>query len=105
VEYVRRAAGRDRPFFLYVPFNAPHYPLHAPAHYVDRFRGLSPERRIMAAMLASMDEGVGAILEELARAGLRETPSSSSRATTARPARRATGSTVGPIPTTGPGAG
>jgi len=72
VEYVRRAAGRDRPFFLYVPFNAPHYPLHAPAHYVDRFRGLSPERRIMAAMLASMDEEVGAILEELARAGLRE---------------------------------
>lgn len=72
VEYVRRAAGRDRPFFLYVPFNAPHYPLHAPAHWVDRFRGLPPERRIMAAMLAAMDDGVGAILEELARAGLRE---------------------------------
>ena len=22
---------------LYVPFNAPHYPMHAPARYLDRF--------------------------------------------------------------------
>lgn len=72
VDYVRRAAARGEPFFLYVPFNAPHYPLHAPPRYVDRFRGLPSERRIMAAMLASMDEGVGAIVGELERAGLRE---------------------------------
>ncbi len=72
VDYVQRAARRDEPFFLYVPFNAPHYPLHAPARYLDRFPDLPPERRIMAAMIAAMDDGVGAIVDELSRRGLRD---------------------------------
>ncbi len=70
VDYVRRASRRDEPFFLYVPFNAPHYPLHAPARYMDRFPDLPPERRIMAAMLAAMDDGIGAIVGELSRSGV-----------------------------------
>ena len=72
VDYVQRASRREAPFFLYVPFNAPHYPLHAPARYLDRFPALRPERRIMAAMLAAMDDGIGAIVDELARTGLRD---------------------------------
>jgi arylsulfatase A-like enzyme len=72
IDYIRRASGRDEPFFLYVPFNAPHYPLHAPTRYLDRFPDLPRERRIMAAMLAAMDDGIGAILDELSRSGQRE---------------------------------
>ena len=72
VDYIRRASRRDEPFFLYVPFNAPHYPLHAPARYLDRFPSLPPERRIMAAMLAAMDDGIGEIVDELSRAGARD---------------------------------
>ena len=34
---------RTKPFFTYIAFNAPHYPMHAPAQYVDRFRSLDPE--------------------------------------------------------------
>lgn len=62
----------DRPFVCYVPFNAPHYPMHAPQEYVDRFEGLPPERRIMAAMIAAMDDGIGAIMSALAETGLEE---------------------------------
>ncbi len=29
----------DKPFFLYVAFNAPHYPLQAPREEVDKYRG------------------------------------------------------------------
>jgi arylsulfatase A-like enzyme len=72
LDYVRRAARRDEPFLLYVPWSAPHYPLHAPARYLDRFPDLPPERRIMAAMLAAMDDGIGEIVDELSRLGLRE---------------------------------
>lgn len=72
VGFVRGAAGRAEPFFLYVPFNAPHYPLHAPAEYVDRFRHLPPDRRIMAAMLSAVDDAVGRILAELERQGVAE---------------------------------
>ncbi|MGI6366882.1 MAG: sulfatase [Anaerolineae bacterium] len=72
VAWLRAAAARPEPFFLYVPWNAPHYPMHAPQRYVDRFPQLSPDRRIMAAMLSAVDDGVGAILAELERQGQRE---------------------------------
>lgn len=72
VRYIRRAARGEQPFLLYVPFNAPHYPMHAPQKYLDRFPDLSPDRRIMAAMLSAMDDAVGAIVDELDRQGLFE---------------------------------
>jgi len=72
VRQVREAAGDDRPFFLFVAYNAPHYPMHAPARYLDRFPRLAPDRRIMAAMLSAMDDGVGAVVEELERQDLHE---------------------------------
>ncbi len=72
VDFIRRAAESDRPFFLYVPYNAPHYPMHAPEKYLNRFPELPWDRRIMAAMLSAVDDGVGAITGELARQGITE---------------------------------
>ncbi|MCH8044044.1 MAG: arylsulfatase [Planctomycetes bacterium] len=34
-----RAADKNKPFFLYVAYNAPHYPLQAPKEEVDKYRG------------------------------------------------------------------
>jgi arylsulfatase A-like enzyme len=72
VRYIRRAAREERPFFLYVAYNAPHYPMHAPQMYLDRFPDLPWDRRIMAAMLSAMDDGVGDICAELERQGIWE---------------------------------
>lgn len=72
VEQIRNMAGQDEPFLLYVGYNAPHYPMHAPKKYVDRFPHLSPDRRIMAAMLSAVDDGVGQIVDELKRQGIYE---------------------------------
>ena len=72
VDYIRQAIARAEPFFLYVPFNAPHYPMHAPRKYLDRFPHLPPDRRIMAAMLSAMDDAVGEIVAELERQGIFE---------------------------------
>ncbi len=64
---------RDQtPFFMYVPFNAPHYPMHAPQRYKDRFAHLPWDRQIMAAMLSAVDDAVGAVVDELERQGIRE---------------------------------
>jgi arylsulfatase A-like enzyme len=60
----------DRPFFCYVPYNAPHYPMHAPAAYMDRFAHLPWERQVMAAMINCMDDGVGRIVAALERTGM-----------------------------------
>ncbi|MEP6536566.1 MAG: sulfatase-like hydrolase/transferase [Bryobacteraceae bacterium] len=54
-----------QPFFLFLTFNAPHYPMHAPAEYVNRFPQLPLERRTYAAMMAAMDDGVGAVRSTL----------------------------------------
>jgi len=62
-------AAADAPFFLYVPYNAPHYPMHAPKEYLDRFPNLPPDKRIMAAMIAAVDDGVGEIVSALKKTG------------------------------------
>lgn len=33
----------DRPFFAYLPFTAPHWPLQAPREYIDHYRGVYDE--------------------------------------------------------------
>lgn len=70
IEFIRKSA-KD-PFMLFVSYNAPHYPLHAPQKYLERFPHLSNDRRIMAAMISAVDDGVGQIMAELTRQGLTE---------------------------------
>ena len=69
VEYIRGAARQSQPFFTYVAYNAPHYPLHAPQKYMQRFAHLPWDRQIMAAMISAVDDGVGDITSELERQG------------------------------------
>ena len=38
-EYLRAMAREDRPFFLYIAQNAPHWPLHARPEDINRYRG------------------------------------------------------------------
>lgn len=68
VEFIRR--HRNDPFFLYLAFNAPHYPMHAPQKYIARFPDLPFERRVYAAMISAVDDAIGRVLEELRRAGI-----------------------------------
>lgn len=62
----------DRPFFLYLAFNAPHTPLQAPAEYVTRYRHLiPPTRATYAAMVTAMDDAVGMVVAALEKSGRR----------------------------------
>jgi arylsulfatase A-like enzyme len=70
-EFITRHAGAE-PFFCYVPFNAPHYPMHAPAEHMERVAHLPPGRRETAAMIAALDDAVGEIVAALDRSGARE---------------------------------
>ena len=58
--------NHDKPFFLYVAFNAVHQPLQAPPRYMDRFKD-EPDRkrRTMLAMLSALDDAVGKVLDKL----------------------------------------
>lgn len=64
---------KEKPFFLYIAFRAPHTPLDAPQSYKDRFPGKMPERRRAAlGMLAAVDDGVGLVTSTLKKNGLTE---------------------------------
>ena len=64
---------KQHPFFLYVPFNAIHSPMQALEPYLNRFTRIEDlHRRIFAAMLAALDEGVGRILAKLRESGLED---------------------------------
>jgi arylsulfatase A-like enzyme len=59
------------PFFLYLPYFAPHTPLEAPPQYAARFTDKMPARRRAAlSMIAGIDHGVGRILDTLAELGI-----------------------------------
>jgi len=64
-------ANRDRPFFLYLAYSAPHTPLQATARYMDRYRD-QPDRgkRVYAAMVSALDDGVGQVRAKLKAEGL-----------------------------------
>jgi arylsulfatase A-like enzyme len=56
----------DDPFFLYLSYNAPHTPLQATKRDLERNNHIEIEkRRTYAAMVSSMDDGIGLILDKL----------------------------------------
>ncbi|MDO8348843.1 MAG: sulfatase-like hydrolase/transferase, partial [Planctomycetota bacterium] len=63
---------QKEPFFLYVPFNAVHAPLQAPAGRTAGFTTLEGKRRTFAGMLLGLDEAIGSILAKLDACGLKE---------------------------------
>lgn len=72
VEFIDRS--KEGPFFIHVSYNAPHTPLQATQRYLDRFLHI-PEtegRRLYAAMVSAVDDGVGRVLHKLDKEGLRE---------------------------------
>lgn len=72
VERIRAYSAKETPFFLFVGYNAPHYPMHAPEKYMRRFSHLPWDRQVMAAMISAVDDGVGEIVDELKRQGIYE---------------------------------
>ena len=64
--------NREQPFFVYLPFNMPHYPLQPPPGDIDAFAHIEdPERRQYAAFVGAMDRCVGQVLDCLEDEGLR----------------------------------
>lgn len=65
-------ANRERPFFLYVAMNVPHYPYQGEPKWLDRYAGLPEPRRLYAAFLSTLDERVGRLVAKVDELSLRE---------------------------------
>jgi arylsulfatase A-like enzyme len=65
--------NRDKPWFVYLPFNAVHTPMEAPQKYLDRFEKIADKkRRTFAAMLSAMDDAIGEVLGKIREHKLEE---------------------------------
>ncbi len=71
IDFIER--HKDEPFFLYLPFYAPHVPLETTDEYYQRFPHIESEtKRVYAAMVSALDDAIGAVLEALRENGLDE---------------------------------
>ena len=58
----------EKPFYLYLAFNAPHTPYQAPKDYVDRYSNIEdPTRRIYAGMVTCLDDEIGRVIAGINR--------------------------------------
>ena len=67
-----REQSRDKPLFLYVPFNAVHSPYHVAPGRESDFADLKPARKQYATMLSELDTAIGQILAALDETGRRK---------------------------------
>ncbi|HVU30573.1 MAG TPA: sulfatase-like hydrolase/transferase [Sphingomicrobium sp.] len=66
-------ANRNRPFFIYLAYNAPHTPFQATRADYDALGAIrDPRLRVYGAMIRALDRGVGKVMAALKAAGVDE---------------------------------
>lgn len=66
VKYIQNSNDSKSPFFLYVPYSAPHFPIKEEKKWLDLYPNIKNEsRRKFMASMTHMDDGIGKILQSL----------------------------------------
>lgn len=66
VNFIKKANTKNKPFFLYLAYNAPHIPLEATAADMATFPNITDtKRKTYAAMVYAMDRGIKRVVDEL----------------------------------------
>ena len=72
-DYIFKARKQDKPFFLYLAYNAPHSPLQPPVEWEKKVRkrhpNISETRGKLVALIEHMDDGVGRVINSLEKSG------------------------------------
>lgn len=74
-EYLHERAGKpDEPFFLYLAYNAPHFPIEPPDEWLAKVEQRAPQlekkRAKNVAFIEHLDDGIGRVLTALKQNGL-----------------------------------
>jgi arylsulfatase A-like enzyme len=74
LEYLEERAEDKQPFFLYLAYNAPHFPIQPPDEFLVRVKerdpGLSEKRAKNVAFIEHLDHHVGRVMTYLDKSGL-----------------------------------
>jgi arylsulfatase A-like enzyme len=76
-DYLRgRAKNSDQPFFLFLAYNAPHFPIEPPEASLAKVKQRAPDmegkRAANVAFVEHLDDGIGRVLAALEESGLAE---------------------------------
>jgi arylsulfatase A-like enzyme len=74
VDYINEHAAKETPFFLYLAYNAPHFPIQPPETWLAKVKSrepqLSDKRAKNVAFVEHMDDGIGKVLASIKNAGI-----------------------------------
>ncbi len=73
IDYINEVNDSKNPFFLYLAYNAPHFPIQPPEDWLNkvkkREKGISETRAKNVALVEHLDDGIGRVLEALKETG------------------------------------
>ena len=69
IDYIDKRSGKENPFFLYLAYNAPHFPVQPKRDWLDKVAARSPgkvdKRDSLVAFIEHMDDGIGQVINRL----------------------------------------
>lgn len=69
VDYIKERARATKPWFCYLAYNAPHFPVQPPQEWLDkvvaREKGIDKTRAKLVAFIEHMDHGIGQVIRAL----------------------------------------
>lgn len=74
ISYITRKRDKSKPFFIYVPYSVPHYPVQESEEWTELYKDVFEEesRQLFAASMTHMDDGIGKLIATLEKEGLRK---------------------------------
>ena len=73
IEFITSKRDAAKPFFVYVPFSVPHYPVQESAYWIEKYQNkMTNSRKQYAASISHMDHAIGLLCESLEQQGLSE---------------------------------
>lgn len=76
IQYLKERDAVAQPFFLYLAYNAPHFPIQPPEAFLDkvlvREPGLSEKRARNVAFIEHLDHHIGKVMQFLSSSGLED---------------------------------
>lgn len=73
VNYIKERAKSEQPFFLYLGYNAPHFPVQPPEEWLKKVQAREPniteKRAKLVAFIEHLDDGIGQVINALKASG------------------------------------
>lgn len=76
VEYIQKQSKTEQPFFLYLAYNAPHFPIQPPQDWLEKVQKREPQldkkRAANVALIEHLDKGIGDVVASIKAAGIED---------------------------------